>query len=82
MNFKIIILLLPLLVFTACSSNSNKIKLPEKCYEKGNTGNCRAYFIKYEYNQEKNKCQKFVYGGCGGNIPFNTLNECKRSCEE
>ncbi len=79
MYFKIIILLLPLLIFTACS---NKAKLPEKCYEKGITGKCRAYFIKYEYSQEKGKCQKFVYGGCGGNIPFNTLAKCEESCEE
>lgn len=82
MYFKIIFLFLLLFLFTSCSDSSKKIQLPKKCYEEGITGKCRAYFIKYEYNQENGKCQEFVYGGCGGNVPFNTLNECKKSCEE
>ena len=82
MYFKIVIVLLPLLMFTACSSSSNNIELSKKCYEKGIKGKCRANFIKYEYNQEKSKCQKFIYGGCGGNVPFHTLDKCKKTCEE
>ncbi|WP_072679618.1 BPTI/Kunitz domain-containing protein [Arcobacter sp. LA11] len=82
MYLRIIILLLPLFSFTACSTSSNSIKLSKKCYKKGVTGMCRGYFIKYEYNEKTKKCQHFVYGGCGGNIPFNTLDECKKSCEE
>lgn len=82
MHFKILIFMLPLLIFSACSSSSNKVKLPKKCYKKGITGMCRAYFVKYEYNLEKGKCQKYIYGGCGGNIPFHTLQECQETCEE
>ncbi len=67
-----------LLTFTACAKES---KLPAKCYEKGETGKCRAYFIKYNFNQETNKCEKYVYGGCG-KVVFNTLEECKKTCKE
>lgn len=66
-------------IIIGCANNN---KLPEKCFEKAEIGICRAYFIKYYYNQENQKCEKFVYGGCGGNVPFETLKECKNSCEE
>ena len=78
MYSKLILSTVLILTFTACAKES---KLPKKCYEKGQTGKCRAYFIKYHFNNESNKCEKYVYGGCG-EVVFNTLNECKKSCEE
>ena len=36
----------------------------------------RYYFDKYE-----NRCQQFIYSGCGGNDNnFETRAECERSC--
>ncbi|XP_078085508.1 actinia tenebrosa protease inhibitors-like [Mustelus asterias] len=45
-------------------------------------GKCRGYFEIYCYNQFTESCEKFIYGGCGGNANnFGTLTECKRKCE-
>jgi len=80
MILKLLFTSLIIFSFTACSSTNQK--LGSKCYEVPQTGKCRAMFTKYYFNQENKKCEKFVWGGCGGNIPFETLKECKSSCEK
>lgn len=42
---------------------------------------CYAYFVRYRYNPDTNKCEEFVYGGCGGN-KNNYLDEkaCEQTC--
>jgi len=77
MYFKIIFTLFLGIFLSACSNN----KLPEKCYKKGKTGMCRGYFKKYNFNIKTKKCEKYIYGGCG-EVVFNTLNECKQTCEK
>jgi len=74
-------LLILVLVFTSCVS-TKETALPKKCFEKQNSGMCKAYFKKYYFNVEDKKCKSFVWGGCGGNIPFNTLDECKSTCDK
>ena len=44
-------------------------------------GTCKAYFKKYYFDKVEGKCKEFIWGGCGGVVPFNTLEECK-SCEK
>lgn len=46
------------------------------------TGSCRARFIKFYYNAEREACESFTWGGCGGVVPFHTLESCQRSCEK
>ncbi|KAH8353539.1 hypothetical protein KR084_011718, partial [Drosophila pseudotakahashii] len=44
-------------------------------------GFCLALFYKWSYNSVKNKCVKFVYGGCGKNKNnFNSKKECEDKC--
>jgi hypothetical protein len=44
-------------------------------------GFCFAIMNKYFFNKEHNRCEKFEYGGCGGNQNrFETVEECVRSC--
>ncbi|MBU3014421.1 BPTI/Kunitz domain-containing protein [Poseidonibacter lekithochrous] len=74
-------LILLALVFTSCAS-TKEVPLPKKCFEKPNGGMCKAYFKKYYFDANDKKCKSFVWGGCQGNIPFNTLNECKSTCEK
>lgn len=69
------------LIFTSCTS-IKETQISEKCFEKPNGGICKAYFKKYYFDTNDKKCKSFVWGGCGGNIPFKTLNECKISCEK
>ena len=42
---------------------------------------CLASFERYFYNITSNKCQKFIFGGCGGNANnFETIDECNKAC--
>ncbi|MFH1391534.1 MAG: BPTI/Kunitz-type proteinase inhibitor domain-containing protein [Candidatus Diapherotrites archaeon] len=45
------------------------------------SGACKAYIPKYYYNSELNSCRRFIWGGCGGVIPFHTLDSCQQTCE-
>ncbi|KAM9488132.1 collagen alpha-6(VI) chain-like isoform 2-T2 [Clarias gariepinus] len=55
--------------------------LNDVCYLKKEKGPCRKYIIKWYYNQEQNKCSRFLYGGCDGNFNrFDTHMECEAHC--
>ena len=45
-------------------------------------GNCLAYFPRWWYNVRTNQCERFIYGGCGGNQNnFETETACQRRCQ-
>ena len=50
-----------------------------KCNQIGKAGPCKAYFKKYYYDKTEKKCKEFIWGGCDGVVPFQTLEECQ-SC--
>lgn len=51
------------------------------CKLPSDTGNCRALFRMWHYKSEANKCEQFIFGGCGGNEnKFLTEEECKTAC--
>ncbi|SVC52991.1 uncharacterized protein METZ01_LOCUS305845 [marine metagenome] len=39
-----------------------------------------AAFPRYYYDQNEKKCMKFIWGGCGGVVPFETMEECNNGC--
>nr|P20229.1 RecName: Full=Kunitz-type serine protease inhibitor; AltName: Full=Venom trypsin inhibitor [Naja naja] len=44
-------------------------------------GLCKAHKPAFYYNKDSHRCQKFIYGGCGGNANrFRTIDECNRTC--
>ena len=45
-------------------------------------GLCKAYFPKYYFDEEVRACQEFIYGGCGGVVPFDTIEECTQQCSK
>nr|UMA83376.1 conotoxin precursor conkunitzin [Conus judaeus]UMA83700.1 conotoxin precursor conkunitzin [Conus judaeus] len=55
------------------------------CYEPLDLGDSRCPTLlstRFYYNQEKEKCQTFLYTGCGGNSNnFPNLYACKECCE-
>ncbi|MFZ5755365.1 MAG: BPTI/Kunitz domain-containing protein [Pseudomonadota bacterium] len=67
--------LLPLL--SACSSAP---ELPEACSAKPESGRCRAAFTRYWFDEGAGTCRAFIWGGCGGSVPFETLETCHAQC--
>lgn len=44
-------------------------------------GSCRAYLPRYHHDPATGTCERFVYGGCGGNANnYATLPECEAAC--
>ena len=40
-------------------------------------GHCEAAITRYYYDRDETRCAEFLWGGCGGVVPFETLEECK-----
>jgi hypothetical protein len=64
-------LLLPLFSF---GQSSNCSLIPE-------IGPCYASITKYYFDYTTQKCSPFIWGGCGGVVPFDNYNDCYVSCE-
>ena len=44
-------------------------------------GPCFGFMKRYAFNQDKNRCELFTYGGCRGNgNNFKTADECFETC--
>ncbi|XP_003406008.1 tissue factor pathway inhibitor isoform X1 [Loxodonta africana] len=56
---------------------------PEFCFLEEDPGICRGYITRYFYNNQSKQCEHFKYGGCLGNQNnFESLEECKNTCED
>ena len=52
----------------------------QACYYIPDIGPCDAAFLRYYYDHEENECLEFTWGGCGGLVPFETMEDCESSC--
>ena len=52
----------------------------DPCGAEPEEGVCNAALIRYYFNQETEYCESFIWGGCEGVVPFETLEECQLSC--
>jgi len=52
----------------------------QRCYYTPNVGECDAAFQKYYFDQEEQECMMFTWGGCGGLVPYDTMEDCEASC--
>lgn len=55
--------------------------LPDACYQKPESGHCRAAFTRYYFDQDRQQCRPFIWGGCDGTVPFDTEQACQQACE-
>jgi hypothetical protein len=64
----------------ACQANIEhhfiRISDSGRCSLIPDPGPCDAAIPKYFYNPVTGLCEQFIWGGCGGVVPFQTLQEC------
>jgi hypothetical protein len=53
---------------------------PEACALEPDPGPCEAAFQHWYFDPEVGLCKPFLYGGCDGVVPFQTLADCEASC--
>lgn len=75
----LIIMFLSIVLFSSCE---DEVEQCEACQLIPQVGMCNAAIPKYYYDQDSSACRMFIWGGCGGVVPFETLEECKSCCEE
>ena len=62
----------------SCSDND---ACPE-CELLPEVGPCNAAIPIYYFDADSNKCVQFIWGGCAGVVPFETLEACEAcGCE-
>jgi hypothetical protein len=50
------------------------------CLAKPDRGPCKALMERYYFDSERGVCRPFVWGGCQGTVPFETLEACNKAC--
>ena len=53
-----------------CTGNS-------ACCLEPDAGFCFAAIPKYYFDHDAGECREFIWGGCEGTVPFDTLEECE-----
>ena len=71
-------LLIVFLIFAISGCNKENEK---NCALEPDQGNCKASFTRYYYDQGEKMCKEFIWGGCGGTVPFDSMKECKACVE-
>ncbi|KAL0270939.1 UNVERIFIED_CONTAM: hypothetical protein PYX00_008205 [Menopon gallinae] len=57
------------------------VPLESRCEQDMDIGTCQSYVHKWYFNRRTERCEVFVYGGCGGNDNrFDTRYECRYAC--
>ncbi len=79
---------LPLIVFAlltlaGCQTADTEQAAPmdPACAQKPDSGMCRAAFTRYYFDQASGACRSFIWGGCGGTVPFETMEACQSGCQ-
>ncbi len=75
---KFTILAVASLLFISFSSCKKHCSVPSNCQLEPEVGPCDAAFPRYYYDQQAKECKQFIWGGCEGVVPFDTLEECER----
>ena len=70
------ILLVALFALPGCQGQH----LPDTCYVKPSSGKCRASITRYWYDEGPRTCKAFIWGGCEGSVPFETMDACAAKC--
>lgn len=72
-----------IIIMHQCEAKLNVIVIHTACGLPKVVGPCKAAFPRWFFNTKTRKCERFIYGGCGGNANnFNSLQACLNKCGE
>ena len=80
-SFRFILFAILALLLGGCSGpevQSND--LPVHCLDAPEPGPCGKRVLRYYYDYRYDRCRTFHYGGCQGHVPFETLEDCEKTC--
>lgn len=60
--------------------SANKAESSRHCSLAPEPGMCKASIEKFYFDWESYSCKPFIWGGCGGVVPFDTLESCQVLC--
>lgn len=55
--------------------------LPTACQETPSSGRCNDSLTRFYYDADWQECRAFIWGGCNGNAPFETMRDCTETCD-
>lgn len=67
-----------MLLLTQCNKNCI---ISARCNLVPDAGDCYAAISKYYYDKKDKECKVFIWGGCAGVVPFETMEECENQCD-
>lgn len=67
-------------LISGCGAEPNAAQLAPACTLSPEIGPCRALIPKYYFDQKSQSCQQFGWGGCRGQVPFDTKQDCLSQC--
>ena len=70
------------IVTAILSGGDDENHLPDECYLEPDTGPCMAAIPMYYFDSSTNSCEMFIWGGCAGVVPFESLSACQYACEQ
>ena len=72
------------LLLSACGSSPDEPSGPDtlhvSCLEPPNTGVCGAAKPAFYYDYQSDSCKRFIWRGCGANVPFHSMDQCVKTC--
>jgi hypothetical protein len=54
--------------------------LRSRCQLVPDPGPCEEPVKKYYFDTKTKSCRPFLWGGCGGIVPFESMDECEQEC--
>jgi hypothetical protein len=63
-------------------TQGQEVDLRKRCEMKPTSGHCKAAFFRGYYDTLAKKCTGFIHGGCGGTVPFYSVEACRNVCED
>lgn len=79
-----VVIVVSLLAFASCCQKEeiNPTECEQNCALEPQVSFGNAAIPKYYFDPVEKKCKQFIWGGMGGVVPFQTLEECEAcGCE-